>query len=1367
MYSCIEQRHPSIIYRFLCLFISVAMVLLTIQRPACAQTSAPLSYLNLPAPGTMVTLSPAYTPVLLKGMTLYPDDPLKFDFIVDSGHTNFAGDELKTESERLVRYFLASMTIPENDLWVNLSPHEGDRIIPDELVKTELGRDLLAQDYILKQLSASLIYPEDDLGSKFWQKVYQKAQDLYGTTEIPVNTFNKVWIVPESATVYEHEQTVYVVESKLKVLMDADYLAMSKSKTVETSRWDVSKSNSAPETSQRDVSTDIIRKIILPEIEKEINQGQNFAPLRQIYHSLILAQWYKKTIKESLLSKVYIDQNKMGGIDNSDESVKEQIYAQYIEAYKQGVFDFIKEEYDQLSQQKIPKQYFSGGIKGAEVPLRNASITPDMAKLTGIGAVLSVVLGEPVKGINGIAAAKDIPSVITENASNLEPIQEVTHSVLNFFNTGILAESLERTARFALSFGIIGSIALLLIGAVILRDLILENRFLNDPRWQLKYLLKERKFGKRMIDRPKKGLLLLNLQQSEDVGVDRRHIDKLLMKILGNKPWITIPQKIDILIESGAEARTIKEVLFQSYKYSVKYFFSPAPGEAGTMQEHINQLINPLEQREDKWGLHVLYDLLDFLKKYEVEAEQEHHEAEQQTYIGLVTTAIQRIHTTKPYIRYSKIELKARIYEEVAKPPNLESIESRYTSGFDSKVPYTWVKRRISADSTSDSTKTTIKRAGDYKIRHNPTIPLAPISEEQIAHRKNVIAPYDESEFVSDNAVYRRLMELELKTDGQTLKAQVQVNDPAEFMYHIRLLPEVGERRPQQILDRHILMLLKLREHSDSSNMTFYHDSWGGGEEVNHLNVHGVPLDERLPIEDAELTPIIDHDEITIQGIESFGARAFLFSGDDLAVAQQAGYLMRLMRVQNVPYNFIMNDNGLYVITRMPEAGGAVEFMGQSYPFKALDMAGLVNVTDEYFNRFRRNRGQANAQISAAIASATAPLDVYEKLKSHLVEDVYSYKVIGINPFPTVPDSLYYSLNQVARPAVLQEGQWRGSKQDDVYTFSASFKGKKIIVRSEAHIGEEEGDALGNQSIIIFIQSVDAPSWSLLSENVSLVDTAIMEDIKADYIPGWASLLPGLGFTREEMITFYIVDKLVQAQHYVEQGLFHLGDTPELINGVNQKLLEVISSQIVDIYSSLGETAKPSEVVEIITHMASDPKNFNDALRTANKVRNKALSLSNQLQADAIDVALAFGSSNNILINIGKEQLGTIVNSGPMFDIAMNALVAGSYTAEKIIDVLIQQERRESFQLQVAKDELTQTEFTPGGIDLNEITVNRQGHGIHIQFSGEALEPYLHPDFKGFMPIIINMTPINSILPLLGLKPRKDEEEGIELSKAG
>jgi len=282
-----KKNRKSYVFRFLSTFMIFIFLSYSIIMPSYAQ-----SIINLPVPGTMVMLSPAFTPVLLKGMTLYLDAPFKFDFIIDNGNTGLTQNELKAEAEKLVRYFLAAMTIPEDDLWVNLSPHEGDRIIPDGLSRTELGRDLLVQDYLLKQLSASLIYPEEELGAQFWEKIYAKAGELYGTTEIPVNTFNKIWIVPERATVYEHEQTVYVVDTHLKVLVDSDYQAMKMGKV---------------ESDTMEMGGDIFRKLILPEIEKEVNEGENFALLRQIYHSLILAQWYKNTIKDSLMSRFFID----------------------------------------------------------------------------------------------------------------------------------------------------------------------------------------------------------------------------------------------------------------------------------------------------------------------------------------------------------------------------------------------------------------------------------------------------------------------------------------------------------------------------------------------------------------------------------------------------------------------------------------------------------------------------------------------------------------------------------------------------------------------------------------------------------------------------------------------------------------------------------------------------------------------------------------------------------------------------------------------------------------------------------------------------------------------------------------------------
>lgn len=382
-----QQKQNNILFltSVRCLVFILSFFLVFGPSAASAQS---IKMLNLPAVGTMVTLSPAFVPVLLRGMTIHPEDPLKFDFIVDSGNTDFDTDQIKEESERLVKYFLASMTVPKDDLWVNLSPYEGERIIPDELGKTELGRDLLAQDYILKQLTASLMYPEKELGKEFWDRIYARALKEYGTTEIPVDTFNKVWILPQEASVYEHGQTVYVVEAKLKVMLDSDYEAYRDSLIVDRE----SPNNEQQTTNNLEISKQIIKDIILPEIEKEVNEGKNFAPLRQIYYSLILAKWYKETIKDSLLSEVYVDQNKVSGVETDDATLKDQIYSQYMEAYKKGVFNYIKEDYDRLNEEVIPRKYFSGGFRDDGLAINHVSSPIKGRGLEGEGFTLAMSL---------------------------------------------------------------------------------------------------------------------------------------------------------------------------------------------------------------------------------------------------------------------------------------------------------------------------------------------------------------------------------------------------------------------------------------------------------------------------------------------------------------------------------------------------------------------------------------------------------------------------------------------------------------------------------------------------------------------------------------------------------------------------------------------------------------------------------------------------------------------------------------------------------------------------------------------------------------------------------------------------------------
>ncbi len=370
--------------------------------------SAHAQELALPKPGVMVHLSPAVNPPILKGLKVHTDNPFRFDFILDKGDSEQGSTNagLKEESSRLIKYFLASLTIPEKDLWVNLSPYEKDRIIPNSFGLTEMGRDLLAQDYILKQITASLIYPEDEIGKKFWKRIYEEAQVRYGTTNIPVNTFNKVWIVPQKAVVYENAKagTAYVVESRLKVMLEEDYLAMGKNIVGTTPRGRPlpgQVQGPAP-TETNKIGSQIIHEIVIPELTKEINEGSNFVQLRQVYSSLILATWYKKKIKDSILARIYADKNKIAGVGYSSSVMAsersergnlskkiassplaprndtEEIYQRYLQAFKRGAYNYIKVEIDPVTQQSISRKYFSGGML-IKPDIETTQILPSMS----------------------------------------------------------------------------------------------------------------------------------------------------------------------------------------------------------------------------------------------------------------------------------------------------------------------------------------------------------------------------------------------------------------------------------------------------------------------------------------------------------------------------------------------------------------------------------------------------------------------------------------------------------------------------------------------------------------------------------------------------------------------------------------------------------------------------------------------------------------------------------------------------------------------------------------------------------------------------------------------------------------------------
>ena len=68
---------------------------------------------------------------------------------------------------------------------------------------------------------------------------------------------------------------------------------------------------------------------------------------------------------------------------------------------------------------------------------------------------------------------------------------------------------------------------------------------------------------------------------------------------------------------------------------------------------------------------------------------------------------------------------------------------------------------------------------------------------------------------------------------------------------------------------------------------------------------------------------------------------------------------------------------------------------------------------------------------------------------------------------------------------------------------------------------------------------------------------------------------------------------------------------------------------------------------------------------------------------------------------------------------------------------------------------------------MNTIDLGREGAGVDIQFDPTELQEIIDAgidglvpsEVEGFAPVIINITPLPSVLPLLGLEPQRKEDE--------
>jgi hypothetical protein len=304
---------------------------------------------------------------------------------VDTVYSLPKGDSLNIEvlsgdHELPGKTFRIAAAMPANAFWVNLNPNEPYRIADHLLGKTDVARVLLQADLQLKRDSAAITDPRTSpVGQEYWNRILAAAGARGNGAKVVQGT--RVWIVPGKVVIAGDDDRAYLESAQLEVKLESQYLE-SRSASGAT-LGDRSGTLAATDT--------VARELILPILNNWVNSAPQYEELRQVFSSLVLAQWYK---------------DHHGRFDGGDSALKDspsdpswtprETWLEYMHSLKYGEYSFSKVTtlYQESQIETYTLEYFDGGVDFTQIqlpvprPLANDELDTMKAALLGTHQIL-------------------------------------------------------------------------------------------------------------------------------------------------------------------------------------------------------------------------------------------------------------------------------------------------------------------------------------------------------------------------------------------------------------------------------------------------------------------------------------------------------------------------------------------------------------------------------------------------------------------------------------------------------------------------------------------------------------------------------------------------------------------------------------------------------------------------------------------------------------------------------------------------------------------------------------------------------------------------------------------------------------------
>ncbi len=333
---------------------------LVFEQSGFAQVAGPM---GIPAYINGYVSPDKFRPLQLRSLSF---DQINNDFnlFLDKGDLrDLKPREIKENGAKLSEYFQIGLRLPNSTFWVNLRPDAQDQIIDPWLEKTDLGKVMLEADLQLKKDMANFTSPQTPEGKNYWDNLYKKAEELFGQSEITIPTLTRPWIVPGEILIRQTKDNAYIYKAALNVMLEQDYLKDAPEYKFDDPRL----------KTLNQYSSELIRQEILPKLTREVNSSKNYAGLRQVYYSLVLAQWFKQSHQDDSR----IDNFGLSGLTSKKSWSKTTYFKAYKNSFAKGEYK-LQETVSRLSGTSI-RQYFSGGEKLVITPNMISVINPAAA----------------------------------------------------------------------------------------------------------------------------------------------------------------------------------------------------------------------------------------------------------------------------------------------------------------------------------------------------------------------------------------------------------------------------------------------------------------------------------------------------------------------------------------------------------------------------------------------------------------------------------------------------------------------------------------------------------------------------------------------------------------------------------------------------------------------------------------------------------------------------------------------------------------------------------------------------------------------------------------------------------------------------